>query len=70
MSQLDDVVSDWLSGSDISDGCENPAGPLYIQGEQATNDALANPDLRITAVACRTVLGATTCSYNGGCLCC
>lgn len=65
MQQNDDVVAGWLSGSD---GDDNPAGPLYIEGAASLEAALTNPSMKETVgmVTCR----GTTCSYSGGCLCC
>lgn len=70
MQQNDEVISGWLEGSDSIDGLDNPAGPLYIEGQAATEAALTNPGMRATVLGCMTLAGGTTCSYSGGCLCC
>lgn len=67
MQQIDDVVAGWLSGSG---GQDNPAGPLYIQGTEATEAALGDASMAVTLAGCNTLRGGTTCSYNGGCACC
>jgi ribosomal protein S8E len=56
--QNDDIVSSWRSGADSVDGLQNPAGPLYVEGEAATVAAMMNPDDNIisgtlTAITCR-----------------
>jgi hypothetical protein len=66
MQQTDDIVEGWLSGSDDHD---NPAGPLYIQGEAATEAALTSPHKgQANAITC------SSCSFsviNGRhCACC
>lgn len=40
MQLNDDVVSGWLNGADSVDGCDNPAGSLFIYGQNATDAAL------------------------------
>jgi hypothetical protein len=70
MQQSDDVISGWLSGSDSIDGLDNPAGPLYIEGQEATEAALTNPGMRASVLGTMSLVGGTTCSYGGGCLCC
>ena len=70
MQQNDDVVAGWLSGSDSIDGHENPAGPLYIEGEAATEAALTNHGMKATRLSCAFLVGRTTCSGGGGCFCC
>lgn len=69
MQMSDSVVMDWLSGGDGGNGAVNPAGPLYIQGADAMEAAMADPSLAITLQAC-SLQGGTTCSFSGGCLCC
>ena len=66
----DDVVTGWMNGSDSIDGLDNPAGSLYIEGQAATEAALAGTGMRATFDACVTFVGGTSCSYSGGCLCC
>jgi hypothetical protein len=71
MQQNDDVVAGWLSGSDSIDGLENPAGPLYIEGEATTEAALTHQGMKATRLACGSFLvGRSTCSIGGGCACC
>lgn len=70
MQLNDDVVSGWLSGSDSIDGLDNPAGPLYIQGQAAMEAAMTNPGTRATVVGTMSLISGTTCSACGGCLCC
>lgn len=77
MQQTDYVVSGWLDGSDSIDGHDNPAGPLYLEGQARTEAALMGPGARAamagrqaTFVACQTFVGGTSCSYDGGCMCC
>ncbi len=69
MQQFDEVVSGWLNGSDSFDGIENPAGPLFIQGEAATEAKLT--DSSSGEINAMTI---STCSYgvlNGThCYCC
>lgn len=69
MQQNSDIVSGWLGGSDSIDGHDNPAGPLYIQGREATEAALTRP-----GQAMITGGTATTCSTSNSvvnhCLCC
>ncbi len=64
----DEIVSGWLSGSDSFGGYDNPAGPLYIEGQSATEAALTDPH-QINAVTI-TIRGATSCSFGRGCACC
>ena len=40
MQLNDNVVAGWLNGADSVDGCENPAGSLFIYGQEATDAAL------------------------------
>ena len=40
-SRIDEIVAGWLSGSESTQGVNNPAGPLYVGGE-ATEAALTN----------------------------
>lgn len=58
--QSNDIVSAWLKGADV-DGYQNPAGPLYIEGEMAVEDAMRAPLTHSTSVS--------TCP-NGRCYCC
>lgn len=59
--QSNDIVSGWLSGADSVDGYENPAGPLYIEGESAVDDAMRAPITHSTSIS--------TCP-SGRCYCC
>lgn len=70
MQSNDDVVSAWLNGSDSVDGLDNPAGSLFIEGQAAAEAAMAGTGMRATLGAVCATLGGTSCSYNGGCLCC
>lgn len=70
MQTTDSVVQDWLAGRDSCDGSVNPAGPLYIQGTEAMEAAMADPAMAVSLAGCNTLLGGTTCSLGGGCLCC
>ena len=56
--QNDTIVSGWRSGADSVDGLDNPAGPLYIQGQAATEAAMLDSNGALitgtlTAVTCR-----------------
>lgn len=65
--QHEDIVSGWLRGSD-SNGLENPAGPLYIEGAMATEDALTRAS---ASAAMFTTMGGTTASCRPtSCACC
>jgi Family of unknown function (DUF6229) len=68
MLQTDDIISSWLNGSD-SEGYDSPAGPLYTEGQAATEAALTNPGLGKSGMLVVTV-GKTTCSIGRGCSCC
>ncbi len=59
--QSNDIVSGWLTGADSVDGYENPAGPLYIEGEGAVDEAMMFPETHSTSVS--------TCP-GGRCICC
>jgi len=66
MQQFDEVVSGWLNGSDSFDGIENPAGPLFIQGEMATETKLTD-----SVSGEVNALTISTCSYAVHvCMCC
>lgn len=68
MQQNDEVVSGWLSGSDSVDGRDNPAGPLYIHGAIATEDAMTGADASTRVFF---TFGGTTASCEPkGCDCC
>jgi hypothetical protein len=65
MQQTDDTVSSWLSGSD---GTDNPAGPLYIEGAVETEEALTQSRAGTNIF---TTLGGTTASCRPStCSCC
>ncbi|RRU23895.1 DUF6229 family protein [Stenotrophomonas sp. 278] len=68
MQLNDDVVSGWLNGADSVDGCDNPAGSLFIYGQQATEAALtsAAPVMATGGTGHCT----TTLSQIGTCHCC
>lgn len=68
MQLNDEIVSGWLSGLDQSGGYENPAGPLFIEGQAATEAALTSPGEGLMLTG--TLAGGTTCSLGGGCACC
>ena len=70
MQKTDSVVKDWLTGQDARNGLINPAGPLYIQGTEAMEAAMTDSAMVVSRVACGTLQGGTTCSYNGGWYCC
>lgn len=59
--QSNDIVSGWLTGNSIVGGFESPAGPLYIEGENAVDDAMRAPITHSTSVS--------TCP-SGRCYCC
>jgi len=68
MQLNDNVVAGWLNGADSVDGCENPAGSLFIYGQEA-------PDAALTAVAPTMATGGTgncttTMSVVNHCMCC
>lgn len=68
MLQTEEIISSWLRGSD-SEGYDSPAGPLYTQGQAATEAALTNPGHGKNGMLVITV-GKTTCSTARGCACC
>jgi hypothetical protein len=68
MQVNDDIVSGWLSGSASCHGYDNPAGPLYIEGQGAIEAALTNPGAGPMLTG--TMAGGTTCSLARGCACC
>ena len=68
MQLNDDVVSGWLNGADSVDGCDNPAGSLFIYGQQATDAALTNAaPILLTGAGTECT---TTMSVVNNCLCC
>ncbi len=67
MQLNDEIVSGWLSGSDSIGGYDNPAGPLYIEGQAATEAALTSAGPEMNTL---TLHGSTTCSMAKGCACC
>lgn len=36
--RADDIIAGWLTGTDVVDGWDNPAGPLFISGKYAEAD--------------------------------
>jgi hypothetical protein len=60
MQQNDAIVSGWLSGAEKFAGLVNPAGPLFVEGHDATEAALTDPGLGKVLIS-----GATTCSFSG-----
>lgn len=60
--QTQDIVAGWLSGADSMNGYDNPAGPLYAAGQDATEAAMTNPDM-----ALMTNCSACTASRPGYC---
>jgi len=69
MLQTDDIISSWLRGSD-SEGYDSPAGPLYTEGQAATEAALTAPSLGKNMPGTHSLVGMTTCSMARGCACC
>jgi hypothetical protein len=67
MQLNDEIVSGWLSGSDSIRGYDNPAGPLYIEGQAATEAALTSAGTEMSTISLH---GSTTCSAGRGCACC
>jgi len=64
MQQNDDVVSSWLNGTDSIGGLDNPAGPLYVDGDT---------EKRMTSEAGAQIMQTllkTTQSCASGCACC
>jgi hypothetical protein len=59
--QSNDIVSAWLTGANDVAGYQNPAGPLYIQGEVAVDEAMKAPLTHSTSIS--------TCP-SGRCYCC
>lgn len=59
--QSNDLVSGWLTGAETFMGLENPAGPLYLEGENAVEDAARAPLTHSTSIS--------TCP-TGRCYCC
>lgn len=64
--QNDDIVSSWRRGADSIDGLDNPAGPLYIEGEAATVAAMTTSNASNIITATLTVV---TCKGAACCLC-
>lgn len=64
--QNDDIVSSWRSGASSVNGLENPAGPLYIEGEAATVAAMTTSNAAGMITATLTVV---TCQGAACCLC-
>jgi len=64
--QNDDIVSGWRSGANSVDGLENPAGPLYIEGEAATIAAMTTSNANNMITSSLTVV---TCRGAACCLC-
>lgn len=59
--QSNDIVSGWLTGANSVHGYDNPAGPLYLEGENAVDNAMKSPVTHSTSIS--------TCP-NGRCYCC
>jgi hypothetical protein len=59
--QSNDIVSAWLTGANNVGGYKNPAGPLYIEGEIAVDEAMKFPLTHSTSIS--------TCP-SGRCYCC
>ena len=70
MQLNDDVVSGWLNGADSVDGCDNPAGSLFIYGQQATDAALTHAAPVLATGGGTATLCTTTASVVNNCLCC
>lgn len=64
--QNDTIVSGWRSGADSVDGLENPAGPLYLEGEAAMVAAMTTPS---AANMISATLTAITCHGAACCFC-
>lgn len=58
MQSHDEVVSSWLNGSELAQGFENPAGPLFLHGPPAVSHSPA-----FTSVT-------TSSCIQRGCECC
>jgi len=63
----DNIVSGWRSGADSVDGLENPAGPLYVEGEAAIVAAMTTPS---AANMITSTLTAVTCHSGPACCFC
>ncbi|ROU06167.1 DUF6229 family protein [Lysobacter enzymogenes] len=59
--QSNDLVSGWLTGAETVMGFDNPAGPLYLEGENVVEDAARAPITHSTSIS--------TCP-TGRCYCC
>lgn len=64
--QNDDIVSNWRRGVDSINGLDNPAGPLFIEGEGATIAAMTTSNATNMITATLTVV---TCTGAACCLC-
>ena len=73
--QADRIVAGWRSGTELVEGWENPAGPLFASGEYAEADITLEsilaasgcnpPPPPLTEGGC-----GTACSASAGRLCC
>ena len=68
MQQHDDVVSGWLNGSETIDGLDNPAGPIFIEGN--TESALTSTGNATAMITSRTTVSCGTSTLPPGCHCC
>ncbi len=64
--QNDDIVAGWRSGANSVGGMDNPAGPLYIEGEAAFQAAIRTSNATNIITATLTV---TSCKGAACCLC-
>jgi len=60
---LNETVSSWLSHSD--NGSDNPAGPLFVAGALATEEALTDKNAEMNIITAKTTM-----SCANGCICC
>jgi len=63
MQHADMIITGWLNGSDTVNGMDNPAGPLYIDGQDATEAVLSNARLGL-GTRC------SVCTASAGSQCC
>ncbi len=63
MQHAETIITGWLSGLDRVNGMDNPAGPLYIEGQRATEAALTDTRVQVCT-------RCSSCSASGGAQCC
>ena len=49
--QDNDLIKGWLTGTGNVAGFDNPAGPLFLEGENAVEDAMRAPITHSTSVS-------------------